>query len=334
MRFAQPHFIAFFVSIAAAAVFYIWALKARRKAQEQFCRKELLPELLCAVAPGSHLLRAGLLLAGIFFCLLALLRPQWGFHWQEVRHKGLDIVIAVDTSKSMLCQDIKPDRLSRAKLAIRDFIQRLNADRVGLVAFSGSAFQECPLTIDYGGFLMALDALDTAAIPRGGTAISSAIRETMRAFAAQGGKSRVLVLITDGEDHEGSALKLAEEAKKQGIVIHCIGIGTKEGELIFTETSSGAKEFLKDSQGNAVKSRLDEETLQKISLATGGTYIRSTSTEFGLDLLYREKLSGMERNESQSKLNKRYEERFQWFLGIGLLLIVAELFVSELKPKR
>jgi Ca-activated chloride channel homolog len=182
--------------------------------------------------------------------------------------------------------------------------------------------------VDYGGFLLSLESLAADTIPKGGTSISSAIKEAMRSFPGGNKKSQVMVIITDGEDHDGDPVSLAEEARKQGIIIHCIGIGTREGDLIFIE-EAGAKEFLKDSQGNAVKSRLDEEVLQKIALATGGTYIRSTNTEFGLDLLYKEKLSAMEKSESAGKMNKRYEERYQIFLALGFLLIVAEMFVRD-----
>jgi Ca-activated chloride channel family protein len=301
----------------------------RKKTWSKFVQKGLLTELLVYVNPKRQKLKAVLLFAGIFFCLFALLRPQWGFKWREVKRKGLDIIIAVDTSKSMLAEDIKPSRLARAKLAIGDFTHELKGDRIGLIAFAGSAFLECPLTIDYGGFLLSLEDLDVNTIPKGGTSISSAIKEAMRSFPSAEGQDRVLIIITDGEDHEGDPLRLAEEAKKQGIKIYCIGIGTKEGELIFVEQEGGGKEFLKDSQGNAVKSRLNEDVLQKIALASGGTYIRSTSTEFGLNLLYKERLSKLQKHEFEGKLNKLYAERFQIFLGIGLLLILAQAVTSD-----
>ena len=322
MRFAQPHFIAFLLAVCGLIGFYLWALKSRREAYWKFAQKELLPELLGSVPPANHALKAAILAAAVFFVLLALMRPQWGFHWQEVKRKGLDIIIAVDTSRSMLASDVKPSRLERVKLAVRDFAQRLKGDRIGLVAFAGSAFLECPLTVDYGGFLLALESLDTAAIPRGGTAIAGAIKEATRSFPPDDPKSRVLVIITDGDDHEGNPVRLAEEAKKQGIIIYCVGVGSREGELIFVEGGEGGKEFLKDDQGNAVKSRLDEELLQKIALSTGGSYIRSSNTEFGLERLYREKLSQMEKSEFEGRMNKKYEERYQIFLAAGLLLML------------
>lgn len=329
MRFAQPYFIVFILLALGLIVFYIWAFRMRKISWDKFAQKGLLPELLVTVNLSRQRFKAILLVTGLSFCLFALMRPQWGFKWQEIKRKGIDIVIALDTSKSMLATDIKPNRLERSKLAIGDFARNLKSDRIGLIAFAGSAFLECPLTIDYGGFLLSLENIDVNTIPRGGTSISSAIREAMRSFPAGEGKNKVLIIVTDGEDHEGNPLRLAEDAKKAGIIICCIGIGTKEGELIFVEQEGGTKEFLKDSEGNAVKSRLDEDTLQKIALATGGTYIRSTNTEFGLNLLYKEKLLKLEKREFEGKLNKLYEERFQIFLGIGLILILAETMISD-----
>lgn len=331
MRFAQPYFIVFILITLGLILFYAWAFRMRKKAWDKFAQKGLLPELLVTVNLSRQRLKAILLILGLSFCLFALMRPQWGFKWQEIKRKGLDIVIALDTSKSMLATDIKPSRLERAKLAIGDFAQNLQSDRIGLIAFAGSAFLECPLTIDYGGFLLSLENIDVNAIPKGGTSIANAIREAMRSFPAGDGKNKVLIIVTDGEDHEGDPLKFTEDAKKEGIIICCIGIGTKDGELIFVEHEGSGKEFLKDNEGNAVKSRLNEDALQKIALATGGTYIRSTNTEFGLNLLYKERLSKLEKREFEGKLNKLYEERFQIFLAIGLLLILAEMIISDIR---
>ena len=334
MRFAQPYFMLFIFTAISLVLFYVWAFKMRKKTWERFAQEGLLKELLAGVDPDRQRLKAILLVLGMLLCFLALMRPQWGFEWQEMKRKGLDIIIALDTSKSMLAGDIKPSRLERAKLAIGDFAQDIKGDRMGLIAFAGSAFLECPLTIDYGGFLLSLKNIDVNTIPRPGTSISGAIKEAMRSFSAGDGNNKVLIIITDGEDHEGDPLKLAGEAKKAGIIICCIGIGTKEGELIFVEQESGAKEFLKDAEGNAVKSSLNEEVLQKIALAASGTYIRSTNTDFGLDLLYNGRLSKMEKREFEGKMSKVYDERFQIPLFIGLCFILLELLISDRKTTR
>jgi len=329
MRFAQPYFIPFIFVTVSLVLFYFWIFRIRKKTWDKFAQEGLLQELLAQVNLKMQRLKAILVILGLCFCFLALMRPQWGFKWQEIKRKGLDIIIAVDTSKSMLANDIKPSRLERAKLAIGDFTQNLKGDRIGLIAFAGSAFLECPLTIDYAGFLLSLENIDVNIIPKGGTSITSAIKEAMRSYPNGEIKNKVLILITDGENHEGDPLGLVDEAKKAGMIICCIGIGTKEGELVFVNQEDGRKEFLKDNEGNAVKSRLNEEVLQKIALATNGIYIRSTNTDFGLDLLYKEKLSRMEKREFEGKMNKLYDERFQIPLVIGLCLILLEIVVSD-----
>lgn len=329
MKFAQPFILYVFLLIIVVIVFYFWAFRERGKRLEKFVQKELLAELLSSVDLRKQKLKAILILTGIILGLLALIRPQWGFHWEELKREGLDIIIALDTSKSMLAEDVKPSRLERSKLAVRDLVKQLSGDRIGLVAFAGDAFLQCPLTVDYNGFLLSLEAVSTDAIARGGTSISRAIREAIKSYATGQKKYKVLIIITDGEDHEGDVQSAAEEARKEGIVVFTIGIGTKEGELILVQGESARKEFLKDKEGNVVKSRLDETPLQKIALTTGGSYVRSSSREFGLDLIYREKLAKMEKREVESRLIKHYEERFQIPLALALLALLLEPLMSD-----
>lgn len=296
---------------------------------EGFADRELLKDLTHSLNEKSLRTKALLIGASIFFIMLALMRPQWGFEWQEVKRSGLDILIAIDTSNSMLAEDVKPNRLMRSKLAVKDLIKKLRGDRIGLIAFAGSAFTQCPLTVDYSGFMLSLDALDVNIIPKGGTSITSAIKTALKSYEGGGKKFKVLVIITDGEDHEGSALELAEEAKEKGVKIFTIGIGTNEGELIPTVDAAGNRTYLKDRKGNVVKTRLDETTLQEIALTTGGSYVKATSTEFGLDAIYEEKLAGMEKREIENKMVKKYHDRFQIPLLLALLFLCIEPFVRE-----
>jgi Ca-activated chloride channel family protein len=334
MRFANPYLIYLITAGICLIVFFIWSARNRKKALEGFAQKALLKELLSQVDWRKRNLKTAFLIAGSLLCIFALARPQWGFHWMQVRRKGLDILVALDTSKSMLATDVKPNRLERSKLALRDLTSKLKGDRIGLIGFAGTAFLQCPLTVDYSGFLLSIEDISVNSIPKGGTSISSAISEALKSYAGGLKKYKVLVIITDGEDHEGDPVKLAQEAKKEGIVIFCIGIGTQEGDLIFVEDKEGKNEYLKDSNGNAVKSRLNEETLQKIALSTGGTYVRSASTEFGLELLYNEKLSKMEKRELEGRMNKLYEERFQIPLALGLVLLLLEALIGDVKKNQ
>jgi len=313
------------------AVFYFWAAAKRKRALARLAEEGLLAEIASSVDTERRKLKAFLVVTAVFLIVIALMRPQWGFSWQEVKKKGFDILIAIDTSKSMLAEDVRPNRLERTKLAVKDLLRKLKGDRVGLIAFSGNAFLQCPLTTDYNGFILMLDDLSVSTIPKGGTSVTGAIIEAIVTYKGQAREEKVLVLMTDGEDHEGNAVKAAERARKDGIKIYCIGIGTTEGELIPVTDEDGRQTFLKDREGNVVKTRLSEETLEKIARATGGSYIRASGAGFGLDTLYREKLSGMQKRTFEEKLKKRYKERFQIPLFLAVVLLIAEIFVSERK---
>ncbi len=332
MKFAHPAYLAFCILGAGVAVFCVWSVRSRKKAWRRFVAQGLEHELTQTVSFSGMTRKLILSAAACALIALALMRPQWGFQWQKAQRSGVDILLAVDTSRSMLARDILPSRFERTKFALKDFVRTLSGDRVGLIAFSGSAFLQCPLTVDYGGFLLTLDDLSTDSVPRGGTDLARAIRGARRAFEAGEKKYRVLVVISDGESHSGDALAAAEEARREGIVIHCIGVGTPEGELIKLQGAQGSEEFLKDASGNVIKSRLDEALLKQVAFSTGGSYIRASSADFGLASLYREKISSMEKREFEERLIERYHERFQIPLFVAFLFLLAELFVPTRKP--
>ncbi len=329
MRFEHPHFSMLAVSLLALVLFYAWSFRRRRHFAKKFVDKALLANMTSSVSMTKRTLRTFLAVFAVMLSLFALMRPQWGFAWQEVTRKGLDILIAMDVSKSMLAQDVKPNRLERSKLAIKGMVGKLRGDRVGLIAFAGSAFLQAPLTLDYGGFLLALDDLTAETIPRPGTAISTAIREAIKVFKDADKDFKVLMVITDGEDHEGDPVKAAAEAKKEGIRIYCVGVGTKEGDLIPELGDTGRRGFLKDREGAVVKTRLNEDALQKIALETGGAYIHATGAEFGLDVLYDRKISKLEKRELESQMRKAYTERFQIFLMIAAIILFLEPLIGE-----
>jgi len=334
IRFAQLNLIYLLWLVPVLALFYIWSFRKHRKILRRFADETLLNELTLSLDMRKRRLKTVLIITAVLLGLFSLMRPQWGFHWEKIKRKGIDILIAIDTSKSMLADDVKPNRLERSKLAVKDMVKKLNGDRIGLIAFSGDAFLQCPLTVDYSGFMLSLDSLATDTIQKGGTSISSAIMEAIKVYKKEQKKYKILVLITDGEDHAGDPVKMAKDAKKEGVKIFCIGIGTKEGELIPITNKDGGKGFLKDKSGNAVKTRLDESTLQKIALDTGGCYVRSSGANFGLDLIYEQKLSKIKKKEFKEKMIRRFEERFQIPLAICLLLLLIEPFISERKKRR
>lgn len=303
---------------------FVWAASRRRAlAYAQFAALPLWPHL----APGLSLRpRAAVWVfpASVVALLVgAAAGPQWGFRWQDVRGQGIDLVIALDTSRSMLATDVKPDRLQRAKLEIEDLVKKLRGDRVALVVFAGTAFTMCPLTLDYNAFLETLRAAEVGIVPRGGTSLAAALRTAMDALEGYEGNHRAVVLITDGEDNEGGVDEALETAAKSGVRVYTVGVGSTEGELIPTGERDGGG-FLKDRRGQVVKSRLDEATLQRIAERTGGLYVRGSSTRLGLDTLYDEALAKLDKRERKSTLEKTYEHRFLWLLLPAALLIAWE----------
>jgi len=331
VTFGNLHALHYLWLLPVLVLFYLWAYKKRTGEMEAFASSDLLVHLTPSLDRKRQNIKALLVLLSVFAVTLSLMRPQWGFEWKEVKRSGLDILIAIDTSRSMLAEDVKPNRLERSKLAVKDLIQKLQGDRIGLIAFAGSAFLQCPLTVDYNGFMLSLDDLNVNTLPKGGTYLSNAIKTALESY--EGGKKKymALVIITDGEDHEGNAAEWAEKAKEQGIKIFTIGIGTREGELIPVTDEAGNRMFLKDRSGNVIKTRLDEQSLQDIALTTGGSYVKATATEFGLDLIYEEKLSKMEKREVENKMIRKYYERYQFPLAIALLLLCIEPFIRERK---
>lgn len=334
MYFANSEYLLIIIFASLALViFYLIALKRRTLRMQRFAEKALIKEIAPYVSMKKKIFKIVLVTTALILLFLTLARPQWGFEWQEIKRKGLDILIAIDCSKSMLARDVKPNRLERSKFAVRDLVRDLGGDRIGLIAFAGSAFLQCPLTIDYDGFLLALDDLNTSTIPRQGTGIERAIEEALKIFKGPETKYKVLVLITDGDDLEGNSLERASEAARLGIRIYCVGVGTEEGDLIPVIDETGQRAYLADKSGNVVKTRLNEDLLKQIAISTGGNYIRASQSEFGLTLLYDKSISKLERRDIESKMKKHYQERFQLFLALALVLLCAEPLISEVKGR-
>ena len=313
------------------AIPLVWALFAllrrRRAALAQLVDPALLGVLAPAWNPARAKSRLVLRVLALALLVLALARPQWGFRWEEVRRKGLDLVVALDTSRSMMASDIKPTRLQQAKWGIRDLLRNLRGDRVGLVPFAGSSILQCPLTIDYAAFAMTLDDVYSGIIPKGGTAIEQALRTAVAAFPADRTADRVILLITDGEDHEGAPLALLPELKEKGIRVYTIGIGTLEGEMV--PAGDGQSGYFKDRQGQIVKTALKEDVLQKLALGTGGTYVRSAPGDTGLERVFNESIANLKRSEQENRTAKIYEERFVWPIAAALLLLAWEALLSD-----
>ncbi len=334
MNFAVPQMLWLLFLLGLPLIgFLVWAWRRRQLLITQFISARLLGNLKVGVSPGRQKARMALLVAAVIMLVLALARPQWGVTQEEARQRGLDVVVAIDTSNSMLAEDVPPNRLARAKLAALDLARRARTDRLGLVAFAGAAFLECPLTLDDAAFSQSVDALDTKSISQGGTAISEAIEEAQKAFKKDSDNHKVLVLFTDGEDQDSDALATAEKAAKSGMIIFTVGIGTPEGELLRLRDDRGRMDYLRDDQGNPVKSRLNEELLQQIARATKGFYLplRGTKT---MDMLYDQGLAPLPKSENSARLFQRYHERYHWPLAGAMVLLAIEMFLPDRNRKR
>ncbi|MEO5356929.1 MAG: VWA domain-containing protein [Nitrospirae bacterium YQR-1] len=329
MRFGNFQAVHLLWTAVAVAVLYVLTLRGTRKVLQRFAAPELLKEITHGVSYGRLYLKAAFITVSLLLCIVALMRPQWGFHLEEVKRRSSDVLIAIDVSKSMLASDVKPNRLSRAKLAVNGLIKKLKGDRIGLIGFAGKAFLFAPLTVDYNGFLLALNDLSVKSIPVGGTNIAAAIDEAISIYSKNSAKDKSLILITDGEDLEGDVAEAAQRAQEAGVKVYTTGVGTAAGELIQVTDDKGNVGFLKDENGNIVKSRLDESTLEQIALTTGGGYIRATGVDLGLELIYDEKISHTEKSETEERMEKRYNERFQYPLAVALILLTVEAFIGR-----
>lgn len=327
MKWGQFEFF-YWLPLAVPLAWALFALlRRRRRALAQLVDPALLVVLAPAWNPARAKSRLWLRLCALVLLVLALARPQWGFHWEDVRRKGLDLMVVLDTSRSMMASDIKPSRLQQAKWGVRDLLRNLHGDRVGLVPFAGSSILQCPLTIDYAAFTMTLDDIYSGIIPRGGTALEQALRTAAAAFPANGTADRVILLVTDGEDHEGDPLKFLPELKEKNIRVYTIGIGTLEGEMV--PGGEGQDAYFKDRQGQIVKTTLKEDVLQKLALGTGGTYVRSAPGDTGLERVFNESINNLKRSEQETRSAKIYEERFVWLVVAALLLLAWEALLSD-----
>jgi len=329
MNFAQPTFLWLLAAALPLLVWFLWwAHRRRTQLAAQFIAARLLDALTVGVSRRRQVWRSVLLVFAVVLVLVSLARPQWGFNWEEAKQTGLDILVAIDTSRSMLATDVAPNRLERAKLEALSLMGRAKTDRLGLIAFAGSAFLQCPLTLDDEAFRQSVLALDTAIIPQGGTAVAEAITTAEQAFKDSGENYKVLVLLTDGEDHEEGVMAAAQRAAGSGTRIFTIGLGTAEGELLRVRDENGAETFVKDDRGNVVKSRLNEAALQSIATVAKGFYLnlRGAGT---MDTLYEQGLAPLPKREFSAKLIKRPHEKYQWPLCLAVLLLLIEMFLPE-----
>ena len=331
MRFAEPKSFLILVGVLFVGIFVFWAVARKKKLLTRFGDLPLLMKTAPYISFARQRTKATLLLLALVLLSVSLARLQFGTHLELLKREGIDVVVALDVSNSMLARDMKPNRLEKAKQEIRSIIDRLAGDRIGLVAFAGDAFVQCPLTLDYSAARMLLEAMDVGSVSIQGTSVSSALEVAQGAFNQKEKKHKVLLLLTDGEDHEGRAEEAASEARKDGIKVYTVGIGSPAGEPIPILDRAGEQVgFKKDGNGEVIVSKLDEMTLQAIALATGGKYYYATAGEMELDKIFSE-ISKLEKKELEGTLVTRFDDRYQWPLLLAMMLIVGEFFMPERK---
>jgi Ca-activated chloride channel family protein len=331
-RFANPDFLYLLLLLPVMVILWILNGIRKRRALKRLGESELVGRLL----PELSVIRPSLKVFLQFFAITAIIiiiaRPQFGSKLEEVKKQGVEVIIALDVSNSMLAQDIQPDRLTRAKQALTRLIDNLDNDKIGLIVFAGDAYTQIPITTDYISAKMFLSAINPEMVPKQGTAIGAAIDLGMRSFSPGEGKSKAMIIITDGENHEDDPVAKASEAAAAGIVIHTIGIGSPDGVPV-PVMRGGKIDYLKDIDGNTVITKLDEDILKRIAIAAEGNYVRASSSNIGLDEIYGE-IKKMKTQEMESTMYTEYNDQFQIFAVIALFLLFIDFFIMERKNRR
>jgi len=331
-RFANPDYLYLLLLLPVMVILWILNELRKKRALKRLGESQLVSRLLPELSGIRTGLKFFLFLIGVSSVIIILARPQFGSKLEEVKKQGIEVIIALDVSNSMLAQDIQPDRLTRAKQALTRLIDNLDNDKIGLIVFAGDAYTQIPVTTDYISAKMFLSAINPDMVPKQGTAIGAAINLGIRSFTPGEGKSKAMIIITDGENHEDDPVATASEAASAGIVIHTIGIGSPEGVPV-PVTRGGKRDYLKDKDGNTVITKLNEDILKKIAIAAEGNYVRATSSNIGLDEIYNE-IKKMKTQELESTMYTEYNDQFQIFAVIALFLLLVDFIIMERKNRK
>ncbi len=331
-RFANPVFLYLLLLLPVLILLYIINEIRKKRALKRLGNTALVNTLVPEMSRSRPVIKFILQLFAVTAGIIMLARPQFGSKLEDVKKQGVEVIIALDVSNSMLAEDIQPDRLTRAKQAISRLVDNMDNDRIGLIVFAGDAYTQIPITTDYVSAKMFLSTISPDVVPKQGTAIGAAIDLGIRSFTPGDTKSKAMIIITDGENHEDDPVKSAEEAAKAGIVIYTIGIGSTEGVPI-PMVVNGKKDFLKDASGNTVITKLDEDVLKKIAMAANGTYVRASNSNIGLDEIFSQ-IKKMKKQELESTMYTEYNDQFQIFAAIVLFLIIVDFIIMERKNRR
>ncbi len=329
-RFAHPDLLYLLIVIPLLVIFYIVTVRHKKKAIAEFGNPDLLSGLMPLLSFKRGALKFVLILLALLFIILGVAGPQFGSKLQQVKKEGVELIIALDVSNSMLAQDIKPDRLEAAKQAISRMVEKLNNDKIGLIVFAGDAYVQLPITTDYSSAKLFLSGISTDIVPIQGTAIGNAIDLASKSFTPNTEASKAIIVITDGENHQDDAVAAAKAAREKGIYVHTIGMGLPQGGPIPEKGNPG--QFMKDGSENVVISKLDEETLRAIAKAGEGMFVRASNSNVGLTTLLDE-INRMDKTLLEERVYSDYSEKYQYFILIGLLFVLLEFIVLGRKNK-
>jgi len=331
-QFTHQEYLYALALIPLFMVLFIWVMISRKKILKRFGDVELVARLMPDASTKKPVLKFILLMIAYFFVVIGVAGPKYGTKLLETKRSGSEIIIALDVSNSMLAEDIRPNRLERAKQALSQLIDRLGENRIGLVVFAGEAYTQLPITADYVSAKMFLSTISPDIVPVQGTAIGAAINLAANSFSPASEAGKAIIVITDGENHEDDPVEAAKEAAKKGIIVHAIGIGSTQGVPIPIKTRSGQRDFVKDRNGNVVITKLDEKTLQEMVIAGNGLYVRATTSNMGLNEVYNQ-INKLEKAEYDAKVYTDFAEMFQWAFGVALLFLLIELLISNRRSR-
>ncbi len=329
MIFAQPKYLMLLLLIPVFFVIQALVLKFRAKRIRRFGDQALVEKLMPSYSKAKVWLRLSLFAIAFMFFILGISRPQMGAILKEHKTRGAEVMVVLDVSNSMLAQDYSPNRLERAKLAISRMVDKLRDDRIGLIVFAGNSFVQLPITTDYVSAKMFLSSISTESVPIQGTAMGEAISTALRSFSAQSDKSRAIIVITDGENHEDDPVAAARQAAELGVRVFTIGVGSPQGTMI----PMGDGQYLEDREGNPVVTRLDEKVLQDVAEAGKGLYVHAGNREFGLDPII-EEISRMDDEEYNSIVFEEYDELYMYFLAVAFFFLVLEMLIGDRRSRR
>ena len=328
----NPIYFYALLSIPLVVLLYVAMVVWQRQARARFGDDVLIKKLSPELSPRKPVVKLLLYSLALLFLSIALVNPKIGTKLETVQRKGVDVVFAIDVSKSMLAEDLKPSRLKKAKQLLSKVIDQLANDRIGIIVYAGKAYPQLPITTDYAAAKMFLKTIHTDIVPTQGTAIGEAIELSRQFYDQEDQKNKVLFIISDGENHEEGSMKAATEALKEGVKIYTIGVGLSKGGPIPEKRGGYVVGYKKDRQGNVVVTRLDEQNLREIAKAGNGEYINGTNTNAVVRFV-QETLDSMEKTEFEAKVFSDYKDQFQWFLGIALFFLVLDLFIFERKTR-